>query len=205
MTQPPRTPGRAGPPRRASAGQTATGRAASGRAASGRAASTSGGRTAAGARAASAHPAPGRTGSGRAPGAARRTTAPQPNRFTSRATLLGLVLGALLLAYAYPVRIYLEQQSRIAALRASQAAQQSRINQKADDAAKWDDPAYQAAQATQTLQMVPPGSTSYFFNRSTPSAPASQDPGTAATHPTGPWYGQLWSSVQAADKPQAAP
>jgi cell division protein FtsB len=119
--------------------------------------------------------------------------------------MLGLVLGALLLAYAYPVRIYLEQQSRIAALQASQAAQQSRINQKADESAKWDDPAYQAAQATQTLQMVPPGSTSYFVNHAAPSAPASQGPGTAATHPGGPWYGQLWSSVQAADKPQPAP
>jgi len=183
MTQPPRTPRRAGPPRRASAGQT---RVPSGRAAS-------------------AHPAPGRTGSGRAPGAARRTTAPQPNRFTSRATLLGLVLGALLLAYAYPVRIYLEQQSRIAALRASQAAQQSRINEKADESAKWDDPAYQAAQATQTLQMVPPGSIGYFFNHTASSAPASQDPGAATAHPTGPWYGQLWSSLQAADKPRSAP
>jgi cell division protein FtsB len=119
--------------------------------------------------------------------------------------LLGLVLGALLLAYAYPVRIYLEQQSRIAALRASQAAQQSRINEKADESAKWDDPAYQAAQATQTLQMVPPGSSAYFTNRAAPSAPASQDPGTTATQATGPWYGQLWSSVQAADKPRPAP
>jgi hypothetical protein len=103
------------------------------------------------------------------------------------------------------VRIYLEQQSRIAALRASQAAQQSRINEKADESAKWDDPAYQAAQATQTLQMVPPGATPYFTNHATPTAPANPDPGNAAAHPTGPWYGQLWSSVQAADKPQPAP
>jgi cell division protein FtsB len=119
--------------------------------------------------------------------------------------LLGLVLGALLLAYAYPVRIYLQQQSRITALRASQAAQQARIDEKADEAAKWDDPAYQRAQAARTLQMVPPGATPYFLGPAAPSASASSDPGTAAAHPTGPWYGQLWSSMQAADKPRPAP
>jgi hypothetical protein len=52
---------------------------------------------------------------------------------------------------------------------------------------------------------VPPGSIGYFFNQTAPSAPASQDPGAAAAHPTGPWYGQLWSSLQAADKPRSAP
>ena len=47
--------------------------------------------------------------------AAKRTRAPAPaGRLTGRATALALVLGALLLAYAYPMRIYLNQQAQIA-------------------------------------------------------------------------------------------
>jgi cell division protein FtsB len=150
-----------------------------------------------------AHPAGARRPA--APAAARRTSAPRPHRFTGRATVLGLVLGALLLAYAYPVRIYLEQQSRIAALEASQAAQRQRISQLADESAKWDDPTFVASQATRTLQMVPPGSTVYFVSRAAPTATASVDPDTGRARATGPWYGQLWSSLRAADKPRPAP
>src|SRR6266480_3395543 len=63
-----------------------------------------------------------------AAGAAKRTRAPQPGgRFTGRATALALVLGALLLAYAYPMRIYLNQQAQIAALESSQEVQKARI------------------------------------------------------------------------------
>src|SRR5258708_5783953 len=53
-------------------------------------------------------------------GPAMRPGAPQPRRFTSRAVVLSLVLLALLLAYAYPVRVYLAQQAEIAALEQSQ-------------------------------------------------------------------------------------
>jgi cell division protein FtsB len=140
-----------------------------------------------------------------APGAARRANAPQPHRFTGRATVLGLVLGTLLLAYAYPVRIYLEQQSRIAALEASQAAQRERISGLTDESAKWQDPTFVASQATKTLQMVKPGSTAISVSHADPSAPADTDPDAGRARDTGPWYGQLWSSLQAADKPRPAP
>src|SRR5690348_10924202 len=71
-------------------------------------------------------------------GAAKRTRAPAPGgRFTGRATALALVLGALLLAYAYPMRIYLNQQAQIAALESSEAAQRERIKEKQTQVAKW--------------------------------------------------------------------
>ena len=37
-----------------------------------------------------------------------------------------------------------------------------------------------------------------------PTAPATADPDAGRARDTGPWYGQLWSSVQAADKPRRA-
>lgn len=225
MTQPPRAPGRSGPARRPGPHRTA-GRATTGRPSTGGRSSTGGpgavppprssdpratqpGR-ATQHRTAAPEPArsaarPAGTRRPAASGAARRTTAPQPHRFTSRATVLGLVLGALLLAYAYPVRIYLEQQNRIAALEASQAAQQERIRQLTDESAKWEDPTFVATQAKETLQMVKPGDTVYFVSRAAPTAPAASDPDAGRARDTGPWYGQLWSSLQAADKPRPAP
>jgi cell division protein FtsB len=135
-------------------------------------------------------------------GAAKRTRAPQPRRFTGRAAVLLLVLGALLFAYAYPIRLYLNQQAQIADLEASQAAQRQRIRDLATESDKWNDPAYVAAQARSRLQMVKPGETVYLPYDPTKPAAAQTDPDAGHAKDTGPWYGQLWSSVQAADKPR---
>src|SRR4051812_40609265 len=75
-------------------------------------------------------------------GAAMRTRAPQPRRFTSRAVVLSLVLLVLLLAYAYPVRVYLAQQAEIAALEESQQRQTTKVAEMQARAKKWDDPEY---------------------------------------------------------------
>jgi hypothetical protein len=113
------------------------------------------------------------------------------------------VLVALLLAYAYPVRIYLNQQAQIATLEANQAAQRQRINNLTHQSALWNDPAYITSQARSRLLMVPPGSVAYLpVDPQQPNQP-SGDPDAGRAKDTGPWYGQLWSSVQAADKPRA--
>src|SRR5215212_55888 len=70
--------------------------------------------------------------------AATRTRAPQPRRLTGRAAVLGMVLVGLLLAYAYPVRVYLAQQAEIAGLEQQQREQRDRIAGLADERAKWD-------------------------------------------------------------------
>jgi cell division protein FtsB len=140
-----------------------------------------------------------------AAGAARRTRAPQPHRLTGRATVLGLVLGALLLAYAYPVRIYLNQQTRIAAIEASQTEQRRKIGEIKDETAKYSDPSFIQAQATRRLGMTTPGAKTFKYPWPGASTPAPTDPGAAQAKDPGPWYGELWSSVQAADKPQTAP
>ncbi|MBO0869905.1 MAG: septum formation initiator family protein [Micromonosporaceae bacterium] len=133
---------------------------------------------------------------------AKRTWAPEPNRFTGRATVLVLILGSLLLAYAYPVRIYLAQQARIASLEASQAAQRQRIQSLVLDVKKWDDPEYVSAQARSRLQMVKPGEVAYVITDPTAPPPPGSDPDAGRAKDTGPWYAQLWSSVQAADNPR---
>jgi cell division protein FtsB len=145
-----------------------------------------------------AHPASARRVA--AAGAAQRTRAPQPNRFTGRATVLGLVLGALLLAYAYPVRIYLNQQAEIASLQASQTAQRQRIQNLSDESARWNDPAYITAQARSRLLMVPPGDVTYVIIDSDSQATTGTSATAGHTKNPGPWYGELWSSLQAANR-----
>ena len=141
-----------------------------------------------------------------APGGAKRTTAPQPSRFTGRAATLTLVLVVLLLAYAYPMRIYLAQQAQIAALESSQQAQRARIQEKQTQVAKWNDNDYIAAMAHRRLQMVLPGDRAVVTGPAPGAAdPAAADPQRGRATDTGPWYGKLWSSVQAADKPGSAP
>jgi cell division protein FtsB len=125
---------------------------------------------------------------------------------TGRATALGLVLGALLLAYAYPVRIYLNQQAQIAAMENNQAAQRRHIGQLTDDAANYSDRTFIQSEATRRLGMVMPGETLYHV--SWPGSAVSTTPSGATASKvkdTGPWYGQLWSSMQAADKSRTTP
>jgi len=137
-----------------------------------------------------------------AAGAARRTRAPQPHRITGRAAILCVLLVSLLLAYAYPVRVYLSQQAEIASLQQRQAAQQQRISSLADKRAKWNDDQYIITQARQRLHYVLPGETPLVvIDDQAGAAPGS--PGAARTA-TAPWFDKLWSSLRAADRPAGA-
>ncbi len=136
----------------------------------------------------------------RSAGSTQRVRAARPHRFTGRATVLVLVLGALLLAYAYPVRIYLNQQAEIAALQEHQREQTAHIADLQVQSDKWNDPAYIKAQARSRLLMGEPGETIYAVVDG--GAPASSDPDAGKVKDTGPWYEQLWSSVKAADQPK---
>jgi cell division protein FtsB len=134
-------------------------------------------------------------------GAAKRTRAPEPRRFTGRAMILSLVLLGLLLAYAYPVRVYLAQQAEIAALEDSQASQREKIERLNEQAAKWNDPEYVKSQARSRLHMVLPGEKPMIVidqSGGQPSGPGAGQTGTAKTGK--PWYGKLWSSIEAANQ-----
>src|SRR3954447_15582325 len=90
-------------------------------------------------------------------GATKRTVATRPRAFTGRATALIVVLVVLALAYTYPVRVYLAQESQIARMKAAQAAQQDKINGLTEEVAKWQDPAYVRIQARKRLFYVERG------------------------------------------------
>ena len=161
----------------------------------------------------------GRSGPGRGPGrdgrvaakrvnkpagrrGTKRTRAPRPRgRFTGRAVILALVLVALILSYAYPLRTYLGERAQIRQLESSQRSQRQRIAVLEDERAKWNDPDYVAAQARERLMLVKPGDLAYQV--SDEPTGGSSGKGTGKATAKGPWYGKLWSSVRAADKPRA--
>ena len=142
------------------------------------------------------HRARPQTGVRRAAGPARRTKAPrQPRRLSGRAAALGLLLLALTLAYAYPLRVYLAQQAEIDQMEQAQQDQRERIQQLADQVARWNDDEYVIAQARSRLQLVRAGERVYVIGvEPTPS-------GETGAEVKGPWYQQLWTSVQTADDP----
>ncbi|MGN9906338.1 FtsB family cell division protein [Phytohabitans sp. LJ34] len=131
----------------------------------------------------------------------RRTNAPQPRRFTGRATVLLVVLIALALGYTYPVRVYLTQQSDIASMEQAQADQRRRIGELSEQAALWKDERYIEIQARKRFYMVYPGEVPLVVL--TDPEGAARDAGTppdaGKSQPADPWYDTLWSSIQAAD------
>jgi hypothetical protein len=115
--------------------------------------------------------------------------------------VLTSLLLALLLAYAYPVRVYLSQQADIAALEKQQVAQQDQIDRLAQERAKWNDDKYVIAQARSRLHYVLPGETPYVVLGGDQAAnPPSDQPGAGGKPAKHPWYGGLWSSIGAANR-----
>jgi hypothetical protein len=115
-----------------------------------------------------------------------------------------MVLIGLLLAYAYPARVYLSQQNEIDQMERQQAAQAARIQDLNGQLAKWNDDEYVKAQARGRLLFTAPGDKPIMVIDTTQPQSTS---GTGATAQTpggagdaGPWYGKLWSSIRAADQ-----
>ncbi|MGI8533165.1 MAG: FtsB family cell division protein [Geodermatophilaceae bacterium] len=121
---------------------------------------------------------PGTARAATAPGRQRRTAGPGPTRatagaqarwsrrapagLTGRAVLLGLVVCALVLSLAYPVKEYLGQRADIAALEQTQRDTQARVDALESLRRQLQDPAYITAQARERLRYVMPGDRIYI-------------------------------------------
>jgi hypothetical protein len=112
-----------------------------------------------------------------------------------------MVLLGLLLAYAYPVRVYLAQQAEIVGLEQEQEEQRRRIAALTETRQKWDDDEYVRIRARNDLHYTLPGENAWIPlpDANQPAGPS----GAAAAKPAvdDPWYRKLWSSVGAADRP----
>ena len=121
---------------------------------------------------------------------------------TTRAAVLGLIVCALVVSLALPLRTYLWQRSQISQAEAAQQDQKARVAVLAAENQQLADPAYIAAEARRRLHFVKPGETAYVLIEPTPNPTPSGPSKTGGAMTTGveaPWYSQLYGSVRAAD------
>ena len=128
---------------------------------------------------------------------------------TARALALVVVVLVLTISYATSLRIYFSQAHEIATTKAQIAASQDAIGELQGQIARWNDPAYVAAQARERLGWLVPGETGYTVvgadgkplgGGMTLDAPDTPDPGQQQQM----WWDRMWGSVAAADKPVKA-
>jgi cell division protein FtsB len=120
-------------------------------------------------------------------------------RFTSRAAVLIVVVCAIALSLAYPVREYIAQLHQIDQLRTQQAAINAQLRQLEAQRNELGSKAYIEQQAQDRLQMCFPSQTCYAIIPGTrPAAKAA-----AAHRVITPWYERLWTSVGVANKRSA--
>jgi cell division protein FtsB len=131
------------------------------------------------------------------PSTARSAGSASRAHLTSRAAILAIVVCAIALSLAYPIREYIAQRREIAELRQEQRAAQQQVEQLAKHKQRLGDESYIKREARRRLHYCMPGEKCYvvldgsggFGNAQREHAPR-----------TPPWYVTLWRSVEAADR-----
>jgi cell division protein DivIC len=113
---------------------------------------------------------------------------------------LGLVLCAVALTLAYPLRNYLAQREALAEVTAAQQQLQQQITDLQNQQSALNDPDYIAAQAKERLRYVSPGDTVYRIVL--PKGVESAAGATTAAPAPEPWYAHMWDTLS---EPAAAP
>ena len=110
---------------------------------------------------------------------------------TKRAAILALVMCALALTVAVPLRNYVAQRQELAAVSEQQQALAAEVDRLARERARLSDPAEVEAQARSRLGYVMPGEVPYVVELPSGAAagpPPDPDAGV-------PWYRLLWREV----------
>ncbi|MEK9663624.1 MAG: septum formation initiator family protein [Candidatus Nanopelagicales bacterium] len=115
---------------------------------------------------------------------------------TGRAAILVLVVAALAVTLAIPVRSWLSQRSEIAALESDVSSARERVAVLEGELDDWSDPAYVIAQARSRLHFVFPGEIGYVVLGHDDRPVETQ--AASATEEV-PWYERLWDSTRQAD------
>ena len=120
----------------------------------------------------------------------------RPTKLTGRAALLAVVMCAIALSLAYPVREYIGQRRQIDQLLNTQQSLSAQVRNLQTQQKRFSDPSYIEQQARDQLHMCLPTEKCYVIVGSSP-APDATPPHTPT--PTS-WYSKLWGSVQKADR-----
>jgi len=115
-------------------------------------------------------------------------------RLTSRAAVLAVVICAIALSLAYPVREYIAQRRQIDQLQAERQMLNGQLASLQHEQQRLGDPVYIEQLARNKLHMCLRGETCYIVIGGQTAAPA------AAAASLTPWYERLWQSVQEANR-----
>ena len=99
---------------------------------------------------------------------------PRSTRLTSRAAVLAVVICAIALSLAYPVRAYVAQRQQIDQLVTQQQAMLTQVKHLQAEQAKLSDRSYIEQLARQELDMCFPGTQCYIFEGSQPLTSGSR-------------------------------
>ena len=115
---------------------------------------------------------------------------------TRRAALLAMVLCALALSIAVPLRTYLAQRDELRQVTAQQGQLAAEVAELEQRQAELNDPAQVEAEARKRLHYVRPGETPYIVQLpgDAERSPEEERPSSAPAANTS-WYQQLWQSV----------
>ncbi len=116
-------------------------------------------------------------------------------RLTSRAAVLAVVICAIALSLAYPVREYIAQRRQIDQLQAERQMLNGQLAALQHQQQRLGDPAYVEQLARNKLHMCLRGEACYIVI-------GGQTAGSAAASAASltPWYERLWHSVQEANR-----
>ena len=128
--------------------------------------------------------------------AAAVAAAARSTRLTGRAALLAVVICAIALSLAYPVREYIAQRQQIDQLLAEQQTIAAQVKALTEERTQLSQAWYIERQARDELHMCFPQEQCYEVISGQP-AKMSAGPQVVAD----PWYAKLWQSVQRADAP----
>ena len=115
-------------------------------------------------------------------------------RLTSRAAVLAVVMCAIALSLAYPVREYIAQRRQIDQLQAERQMLNGQLSSLQHVQQRLGDPAFIEQLARNKLHMCLRGETCYIV-----IGGQTGHPGAAAAAGS-PWYERLWQSVQEANR-----
>jgi cell division protein FtsB len=123
----------------------------------------------------------------------RPVLAPRP-KLTSRAAVLAVVLCAITLTLAYPVRAYLADRRQIDQLAAQNAQTAATVKHQQAELRALASPTRIEQEARDDLHMCFPWQTCYEV-----IYPGKPHPTGTSRRAVTPWYGRLWDSVAAAN------
>jgi len=127
---------------------------------------------------------------------ARRPAERSRSHLTSRAAILAVVVCAITLSLAYPVREYIAQRRQISALETQRTEVAERVTELEKRKKRLRDPEYIKREARRRLHFCWPGEKCYVVLHDQKDGSDGEQSGPADRDP---WFTTLWKSVTAAD------